>query len=54
MEQSKGFVALEEMIEKNSDVLSINDLDQLLKQLEEDEHITPDEHQSLMLQLAGK
>ena len=54
MDQSKAIVALEEMIENNWLVMSINDFDQLLKQLEEDEHITPDEHQRLMMQLAEK
>jgi len=54
MDQSKGFAALEEMIEKDWMVMSICDFDQLLRQLEEDERITAAEHQSLIRQLAGK
>ena len=54
MEQSKGFAALEEMIEKDWRVISICDFDELLRQLEEDERITPTEHQSLIRQFAGK
>ena len=54
MEQSKGFANLEEMIEKNRAVINICDLDQLLKQLEEDEHITSAEHESLLLRMAGQ
>jgi hypothetical protein len=54
MELSTGFIALEEMIEKNWGVINIVELDELLKQLEEDEHITAAEHDSLLMGMAGR
>ena len=54
MEQPLGFVNLEHMIEKKWGMMSICDLDQLLKQLEEDEHITAAEHESLLTRMAGQ
>src|SRR5215210_7382557 len=53
MEQSKGFVDLKEMIEKDLSAINISDFDQLLKQFKEEEDTTSVAHQTLVMQLAG-
>lgn len=54
MERSIGFIALEELIEQNWGGINIVEWDELLKQLEEDEHITAAEHDSLLMGMAGR
>ena len=49
MKPSTGFIALEEMINKKWGGINIVELDELLKQLEEDQHITAAEHNSLLM-----
>lgn len=54
MEPSKGWVALEAMIEKSWKMISMSEFDQVLLQLEEDGQITRPERRSLLLRLSRK
>lgn len=54
MDHSKSYLALDQMIAKGWLVTGISDFDQVLNKLEESGHITPAEHQSLLLRFMGK
>jgi hypothetical protein len=54
MEQSQGFANLEKMIEADLAEINLSAFDQLLKQLQEDEHITATEHIYLLMKMTMK